>query len=392
MTDTASLNSPILPPALLGILGGGQLGLYFTLAAKRRGYRVCVLDPDVNSPAGNVADQHLCAAFDDQAALTVLAKTCAAISTEFENIDVASMRYLEKYTRISPSADCVAIAQNRAEEKKWMRRAGLKTAPYLELNTLADCDLATNEANFTFPALLKTTRMGYDGKGQITVNCLAELRSAYLSLGEVACVLEERLALKQEISVILARSDCGDIQCFPVAENQHANGILKYSIVPARISAQLADKAVEMAKTLAQQLNYIGVLTLELFVLDNGDLVVNEIAPRPHNSGHYSIDACLNSQFDQQVLTLCGFKPRSAAQHHPAVMFNLLGDLWCANSQRPPNFVDVLNEAQLYLYGKTSAKKGRKMGHVTLLAKPEEDIETAFLRAVELQKNCLFSE
>jgi 5-(carboxyamino)imidazole ribonucleotide synthase len=391
MTDTACLNSPILPPALLGILGGGQLGLYFTLAAKRRGYRVCVLDPDVNSPAGQVADQHLCAAFDDKAALSTLAHTCAAISTEFENIDVNSMRYLEGYTRVSPSAHCVAIAQNRAEEKKWMRRAGLKTAPYLELNTLADCDVATNAANFVFPALLKTTRMGYDGKGQITVNSLAELRSAYLSLGDVACVLEERLALKQEISVILARSDCGEIQCFPVAENQHVNGILKYSIVPARISAQLADKAVEMAKTLAQQLNYVGVLTLELFVLDNGDLVVNEIAPRPHNSGHYSMDACLHSQFDQQVLTLCGFKPRSTVQHHPAVMFNLLGDLWCANSQRPPNFVDVLNEAELYLYGKTSAKKGRKMGHVTVLAKPEDDIEATLIRAVELQKNCIFS-
>lgn len=391
MNNATYLNAPILPPALLGILGGGQLGLYFTLAAKRRGYRVCVLDPDVNSPAGQIADQHLCAAFDDEVALSTLANTCAAISTEFENIDVDSMRYLEQYTRVSPSADCVAIAQNRAEEKKWMRRAGLKTAPYLELNTLVDCNLAINAANFTFPALLKTTRMGYDGKGQIIVNSLAELRSAYLSLGEVACILEERLALKQEISVVLARSDCGDIQCFPVTENQHVNGILKYSIAPARTSIQLTEKALEMAKTLAQQLNYIGVLTLELFVLDNGDLVVNEIAPRPHNSGHYSIDACLHSQFDQQVLTLCGFKPKSTTQHHPAVMFNLLGDLWCINSQRPPSFVDVLNDAQLYLYGKKSAKKGRKMGHITLLSKPEEDIEATLIRAIELQKNCTFS-
>lgn len=370
----------ILPPAMLGILGGGQLGRMFTVAAKTMGYRVTVLDPDPMAPAAEFADVHLCQAYDDAEALNTLANTCAAITTEFENVNADSMRWLSQLVPVSPSGDCVAIAQNRISEKTWINKAGLATAPYLAITS--EADLATDLTPY-LPGILKTARLGYDGKGQIRVQTAAEVAVAYQQLGANDCVLEKMLDLKSEVSAIVTRVSDAQISCFPVAENHHANGILDVSIVPARVSAELAEQAQTMAKQLASALNYVGVLAVEFFVLADDRLVINEIAPRPHNSGHYTLDACACDQFQQQVRAMCGLLPGDSRLLSPVVMVNLLGDSW-GEDQSEPNWA-VLMEApnvHLHLYGKKSARPGRKMGHFTVLsATADEALEQA--RAIQ---------
>ena len=370
----------ILPPAMLGILGGGQLGRMFTVAAKTMGYRVTVLDPDPMAPAAEFADVHLCQAYDDTEALNTLANTCAAITTEFENVNADSMRWLSQFVPVSPSGDCVAIAQNRISEKTWINKAGLATAPYLAITS--EADLATDLTPY-LPGILKTARLGYDGKGQIRVQTAAEVAVAYQQLGTNDCVLEKMLDLKNEVSAIVTRVSDAQISCFPVAENHHANGILDVSIVPARVSAELAEQAQTMAKQLASALNYVGVLAVEFFVLADDRLVINEIAPRPHNSGHYTLDACACDQFQQQVRAMCGLLPGDSRLLSPVVMVNLLGDSW-GEDQSEPNWA-VLMEApnvHLHLYGKKSARPGRKMGHFTVLsATADEALEQA--RAIQ---------
>lgn len=370
----------ILPPAMLGILGGGQLGRMFTVAAKTMGYRVTVLDPDPIAPAAEFADVHLCHAYDDAEALNTLANTCAAITTEFENVNADSMRWLSQFVPVSPSGDCVAIAQNRISEKTWINKAGLATAPYLAITS--EADLATDLTPY-LPGILKTARLGYDGKGQIRVQTAAEVAAAYQQLGANDCVLEKMLDLKSEVSAIVTRVSDAQISCFPVAENHHANGILDVSIVPARVSAELAEQAQTMAKQLASALNYVGVLAVEFFVLADDRLVINEIAPRPHNSGHYTLDACACDQFQQQVRAMCGLLPGDSRLLSPVVMVNLLGDSW-GEDQSEPNWA-VLMEApnvHLHLYGKKSARPGRKMGHFTVLsATADEALEQA--RAIQ---------
>lgn len=354
----------ILPPAMLGILGGGQLGRMFTVAAKTMGYRVTVLDPDAHAPAAAFADVHLHAPFDDREALATLASTCAAVTTEFENVNADAMRQLAQHTRVSPSGDCVAIAQDRIAEKSWINQAGLPTAPYLPVLAAADLD---GDLTPYLPGILKTARLGYDGKGQVRVDTADQARAAYAELGDIACVLEKRLTLALEVSVIVTRSHPAQMAVFPVAENQHAHGILDVSIVPARIDPALATQAQNMAKQLAETLNYIGVLAVEFFVLADNALVVNEIAPRPHNSGHYTLDACLTDQFQQQVRALCGLLPGKTDLLSPVVMVNLLGDVWPSTGGEP--HWDVLMEApnaHLHLYGKQHARPARKMGHFTV--------------------------
>ena len=356
----------ILPPAMLGILGGGQLGSMFTVAAKTMGYRVTVLDPDANAPAARFADVHLCAPYNDPDALKTLGETCSAVTTEFENVNAEAMRALAERTRVSPSGDCVAIAQNRIVEKSWINKAGLPTAPYLAIESVEDIqvDLAPY-----LPGILKTARLGYDGKGQVRVKTAAEARAAYADLGGQACVLEKMLDLKLEVSAIVTRTSPAQVAVFPVAENRHAGGILDVSIVPARIAPELAVAAQSMAKTLAEALDYVGVLAVEFFVLADDTLVVNEIAPRPHNSGHYTLDACLTDQFQQQVRAMCNLLPGRTDLLSPAVMVNLLGDSWREDGGEP-NWA-VLAEApnvHLHLYGKQQARAGRKMGHYTVLS------------------------
>lgn len=361
----------ILPPAMLGILGGGQLGRMFVTAAKRMGYRVTVLDPDANAPAADFADVHLCAAFDDAEALATLARSCAAITTEFENVNADAMRLLAKTTRVSPSGDCVAIAQDRIAEKSWINKAGLPTAPYLAIESVEDIqvDLAPY-----LPGILKTARLGYDGKGQVRVKTADEARAAYANLGGQACVLEKMLDLKLEVSAIVTRTSPAQVAVFPVSENIHKNGILDESIVPARIAPELAARAQQYARQLAEALDYVGVLAVEFFVLGDDSLVVNEIAPRPHNSGHYTIDACVTDQYQQQVRAMCGLLPGNTGLLSPVVMVNLLGDVWQEDGGEP-NWAVLMEapNAHLHLYGKKQARVGRKMGHYCVLAASVDD-------------------
>lgn len=357
---SAALPGPLLPPAMLGVLGGGQLGRFFVIAARQMGYRVAVVDPDRDSPAGALADRHIVADYGDRAALDELAAACAAITTEFENVPAESMSYLARTRRVAPSAQCVAISQDRIREKSAMVENGLPVGPYAPV--LEAKDLERPEL---YPAVLKRARFGYDGKGQARVADADAARAAWQGLGAVPCVLERAIALDCEVSVVVARGDDGATTPFVVAENEHRAGILDVSIAPARVPAALAHEAQEMASRLAAALGYVGVLGVEFFVTA-GSLLVNEVAPRPHNSGHYTMDACVTSQYEQQVRALCGLPLGDARLLSPAVMVNVLGDAW---RDGEPDWAAVLAEprARLHLYGKASARAGRKMGHFTVL-------------------------
>jgi len=356
----------ILPDSILGVLGGGQLGRMFTVAARSMGYRVWVLDPDPGSPAGGIADRHLRAAYRDAAALTDMGENCAAVTTEFENVPAETLQFLESRVPVRPGSKAVAIARDRILEKTFIRAQGLATAPFFAIRK--EDDLADACQQLQMPALLKTAQLGYDGKGQLAVNNPDEARQCFQRLGATPCVLEERVQLELELSVILARSVSGETAVFPVAENTHVNGILDTSYVPARVSDELAGQAEHMARTLADAMQYCGVLAVEFFLTANGKLLINEMAPRPHNSGHYTLDACLNSQFEQQVRALCGLPPGSTALLSPVVMVNILGDWWLEGAPPPWGHLFKHPQTKLHLYGKQQARAGRKMGHFNCLA------------------------
>lgn len=366
-------SSIILPPAMLGMLGGGQLGRFFVIAAHEMGYKVTVLDPDKNSPAGRIADVHLCAGYDDKDALQQLAENCAAVTTEFENVPAATMEYLAKTLHVRPGAAAVAIAQNRVLEKNFVREAGLPVAPFEVIEQLDDIP-----EQGVYPGILKVARFGYDGKGQVRVADQAEAIAAFETLGKEVCVLEKMLPLDYEVSVILGRDANGNIAAFPTAENSHLNGILDVSIVPARAPTILHEQAHQYAMHIAEQLDYVGILAVEFFVSD-GQLLVNEIAPRPHNSGHYTIDACVTSQFEQQVRILAGLPLGDARMHSYAVMVNILGDVW-ENGEPAWDKILAYPQLKLHLYGKHEARRGRKMGHFTMLGK---DVETVVALAMQ---------
>ena len=355
----------ILPGATLGVLGGGQLGRMFTLAAISMGYRVVVLDPDPHSPAGHIADQHIQASYQDHAALQMLGDECAVVTTEFESVPADSMEFLGKFCQVRPHAEAVRIAQDRIREKTWVQDLGLATAPFAAVYEQSDLEEAF--AGLEPPLLLKTAFLGYDGKGQIRVDTLEEAEAAFTHLGNMACVLEEMVELEREISVILARSIDGQTAIYPVGDNQHRNGILDTTIVPAGIDDKTRNSAVGMATRLADTMNYCGVLAVEFFCTRQGELLINEIATRPHNSGHYTVDACATSQFEQQVRMMCGLPPGDTQLYSPVVMTNLLGDIW---SNGGPAWDIILNEpqARLHLYGKHEPRQGRKMGHFNCLA------------------------
>ena len=359
----------INPGAWLGLLGGGQLGRMFTMAAQSMGYKVLVLDPGSDSPAGSVADGHIQADYTDDAALTEMAARCAAATTEFENVPAESLQQLSERCVVSPAADSVAVAQDRIREKLFLRDHGFSTAPFVVIQSAAD--LRAPEVSSLLPGILKVSRFGYDGKGQVRVLAAGELDDAFATLQGEACVLEKQVTLQKELSVVVARGFDDAVVTFPVSENEHDNGILDLSIVPARVTPDIATEARQQAIDLANKLNYRGVLCVEYFVLGDGRLLINEIAPRPHNSGHYTIDACVTSQFEQQVRVMCSSPLGDTSMHRPSVMLNLLGDLW-ANGQ--PNWETVLRHrgAKLHLYGKSEPRPGRKMGHVTVLAQQTE--------------------
>lgn len=364
----------ILPGQTLGLLGGGQLGRMFTVAARTLGYRVSVLDPDPVAPAAEFATAHLAAAYTDRASLEELATTCAAVTTEFENAPAEALVALGKRIAVRPSGSAVAVAQDRRREKGFFAERGLPLGPHAVIESESDIEQAL--ARVKLPGLLKTARFGYDGKGQARVASAGDIARVFREWKSVPCVLEELLALEREVSVVLARSAEGEIAVFPVAENQHANGILDITIAPARIPGRLADEATALASRVATELDYVGVLAVEMFMV-GGRLLLNEIAPRPHNSGHYTIDACRTSQFEQQVRVLCDLPLGDPSQHSPAVMVNLLGDAW---RDGEPRWEAVLRHAgaHLHLYGKREARPGRKMGHVTICdAVPDRALEIA---------------
>jgi 5-(carboxyamino)imidazole ribonucleotide synthase len=368
----------IVPPATIGMLGGGQLGRYSIVAARLMGYGTVVLDPDPDAPAGKVADTHLVAPYDDPAALDALAATCAVVTTEFENPPAAALERLARDTLVAPNPAAVAVAQDRIAEKRFLAGIGVATAPWVA----AGPDGADGEVGF--PAIVKTARLGYDGKGQVPVDDADAVASALAELG-VPCVIEQRVPLDLEISVIVARAADGRHATYPLAENRHVNGILDLSVVPARVPDDLAREASALALQIAGALDYVGVLAVEMFVSE-GRLLVNELAPRPHNSGHWTLDGALTSQFEQQVRAVCGLAlgPTSLVRGDgigAAAMVNLLGDLWADGE---PAWDRALTTAgsTLHLYGKREARPGRKMGHLTVLAATADD---AAERAIALR-------
>ncbi len=365
---------------MLGMLGGGQLGRFFVIAAHEMGYKVTVLDPDKNSPAGRIADVHLCAAYDDPAALRQLSETCAAVTTEFENVPAATLEHLAQHCTVRPSASAVAIAQHRVSEKTFFRDAGLPVGMFEVINS--EADLPADDSAI-YPAVLKVARFGYDGKGQARVKNREEAREAFARFKQETCVLEQMLALDYEVSVVLARDAQGKVAAFPLAENSHLNGILDVTIAPARATEVIKAKAQALAVEIAEKLDYVGVLGVEFFV-SGGKLLVNEMAPRPHNSGHYTIDACVTNQFEQQVRALTGLPLGDSHLHSHAVMVNILGDVWKGaepawdKSLAHPNL-------KLHLYGKHEARPGRKMGHFTVLGRDTEStLNQALIARAEL--------
>lgn len=363
-------SSPILPGDWLGMIGGGQLGRMFCHAAQSLGYRVAVLDPDEKSPAGAVADLHIRAAYDDEAALAELSARCKAVTTEFENVPAASLDILARNSVTRPAAPAVAVVQDRIREKAFLAENGIPVAPYrpvIEASDLADAP------DVLFPGILKVARLGYDGKGQARVSGRDEALAAFREFGERPCVLEAMLPLASEISVVMARGADGATVVYPSATNVHRDGILAVSTVDAaQGQSPLSGRAGAAALRVAQALDYVGVLCVEFFVLDDGRLVANEIAPRPHNSGHYTMNASVTSQFEQQARATAGLPLGSTDALCSVVMLNLLGDLWFeagSNTPREPDWAAVLAVpgAQLHLYGKADARRGRKMGHVNVL-------------------------
>jgi 5-(carboxyamino)imidazole ribonucleotide synthase len=388
----------LLPGATLGMMGGGQLARMWAHAAQRMGYQTAVLDPDAQSPAGQISHHHIQCAYDDAAGLAQLAALSAAVSTEFENVSAAALQQLAQSLPVAPSGEAVAVTQDRLLEKAHINasaalaaaqgRTAVLTVPYVALCTAQDLAQAQAQTNL-FPAILKTARLGYDGKGQITVKLASDLAAAWAQLGQVPCVLEKRMPLQLECSVLVARGFDGQMVHWPLQRNTHVNGILhttEVSVAPSDqlVPTRLAHQAVQAAQDLAQSLNYVGVLCVEFFVVSADEagasekLYVNEMAPRPHNSGHYSMDACDLSQFEAQVRCMAGLPLTQPRLHSPVIMLNLLGDMWfdATGQWREPAWDQVLGlpGVHLHLYGKAEARRGRKMGHLNVTASTLDEV------------------
>ncbi len=361
----------ILPGATLGMLGGGQLGRMFVHAATSMGYRVIVLDPSSSSPAGEIAHLHLQAKYDDAHSLKALAQECSVITTEFENVPAEVFEHLEKTCLVSPNARALELAQDRIKEKQFAQSLNIPPTPFYTVSNVQDIEQAFSD--LSSPMILKTTRLGYDGKGQAVVNTAQECIDQWNKLDKVECVLEKKITLKSEVSVVLARSTAKELSFFPVAENVHKDGILFTSTVPAKVSEDIQNLAKSHAQKIAEDLDYCGVLAVEFFVDDDGNLFFNEMAPRTHNSGHYTMDACYTSQFEQQVRAICGLPLGNPEAHSAVTMVNVLGDLWNIQGEQP-NWSRILTDnVKLHLYGKHQARVGRKMGHFNYLAEQEMD-------------------
>lgn len=364
----------ILPGQTIGIIGGGQLGRMMAIAAKAMGYRIAVLDPEPDSPCGQVSDEKVIAAYNDLAAIKKLAELSDVITYEFENIDAAALAWLCNNAYVPQGTKLLDISQDRIKEKNAIQQTGVQVAPFAVIHSLED--IYDNIERLGYPAVLKTSRGGYDGKGQLVIKEKQDIENGAALLGHGPCVLEKWVPFKKEISVILTGSLSGEIKVFPVAENIHFNNILHQTIVPARISERAKDKAIQYAKKLAQEFQLVGTLAVEMFLTDDDEIYINELAPRPHNSGHYTIEACETSQFEQHIRAVCNLPLASTNQLKPAVMVNILGEHQAAVLKKMPEMKDW----KIHLYGKKDPKIKRKMGHVTIL---RESVETAIEEAVK---------
>ncbi|MCA8927970.1 MAG: 5-(carboxyamino)imidazole ribonucleotide synthase [Alphaproteobacteria bacterium] len=351
----------IAPGATIGVLGGGQLGRMFALAAARLGYRVHVFAPEADNPTEQVCAAATHAGYDDTAALKAFAAACDVVTYEFENVPVDAAETIAATTPVRPAPDWLRVAQDRRREKAFVQAAGAEVAAYKAIATAADL----TQPGLSFPGILKTAQSGYDGKGQVRVADASDLPAAWESLGRVPCVLEAVVPFERELSVIVARGADGRVQCFPPVENRHENHILAETIAPAPVADSVAAKAVALAESIARHGDLVGLVAVEMFLLPDGGLLVNELAPRPHNSGHWSMDACQTDQFEQCVRAVCGLPLGGTAVLAPARMRNLLGDAvddWARYLADPT--------AHLHLYGKGEARPGRKMGHVNFVDLP----------------------
>jgi 5-(carboxyamino)imidazole ribonucleotide synthase len=372
----------VIPPgSTLGLLGGGQLGRMFTAAAVRMGYQVVVVDPDPHAPAAELASHHIRADWTDQVVIEELRRRVAAVTTEFENVPADVLRALGAHLPIHPRAEAVAVCQDRATEKQFLNDAGIATVAWAPIQRAEDLSAAWHTVGGS--AILKTARMGYDGKGQVMVPGLGALASGWESLGKTACVLERKVTLASEVSVMVARTHDGHVATWPIGENVHVNGILHTTVVPAPVTEHHESLARETAIRVAKALNYVGVLGVECFLTTDGVLLVNELAPRPHNSGHWTLDAAVTSQFEQQVRTVAGLPLGDTSLLSPVAMVNILGDAWRAG---PPHFDRALAVpgVRLHLYGKREPRAGRKMGHLTAVAETGEAARETALRAWSL--------
>jgi 5-(carboxyamino)imidazole ribonucleotide synthase len=371
----------IVPPgSVIGVLGGGQLGRMFALAARRMGYRIHTYSPEEDSPTGHVADVEVTAAYDDLDRLREFAQGLDVLTFEFENVPRAALDEVERLVPVHPSAEALWVSQNREREKDFLRKVNVPLAPWAPVRT--SDDLAAALSSVGAPAVLKTAAFGYDGKGQARVPSknLSEAETAWAALGRVPCVLESLVEFQREVSVIAARGAGGEVAFFPVFENEHSRHILDVTRAPAPLTLSEENLAHEIARTILAALSYVGVLCIEMFHTSSGSLLVNEIAPRPHNSGHLTIDACATSQFEQQLRAVCGLPLGSAELLKPAAMANLLGDLWAGGEPRWENAC-ALPGVALHLYGKKVPRPGRKMGHLTALGDTPDDARRRVLEA-----------
>lgn len=377
-------NKVILPGQTIGIIGGGQLGRMMAIAAKAQGFRIAVLDPTEDSPCGQVADYKIVDAYDSLSAIKKLAEISDVITYEFENIDAACLDWLTNNANVPQGSALLEITQDRVKEKKAIEQAGIKIAPYVVVEKTND--IYNGLAQLGYPAVLKTARGGYDGKGQYVIKESSQVAEAEELLNNGVCVLEKWIPFNKEISVIITRSGKGEATVFPASENIHFNNILHESIVPARISEFAKDLAIEKASKLAEYLHLVGTLAVEMFLTEDEEIYINELAPRPHNSGHYTIEACETSQFEQHIRAVCNWPLASTRLLRPAVMVNILG-------QHQAQIIDKIPDLQdwkIHLYGKQEPKENRKMGHITLLRSSVEialdEIENTNIWNVQTEK------
>lgn len=370
----------ILPPETIGIIGGGQLGRMMALAAKQMGYMVAVLDPTPNCPTAQVADQHIIASYDDMEAIKQLTDSSDVITYEFENVDVTAATYIEQQGKLPQGASALAVTQNREQEKQLMKQFNLPVAPFSIVNNGEECEEALS--TMSYPLVIKTCRGGYDGKGQIKLNTAADKEQAIeFAEQNQPCIIEQWIPFDKEISVVFTRAQSGEMTFFPMAENEHQDHILYKTTAPAIISDAVKEKAIQAASTIAKEMNIVGTFAIEMFVKED-EIFLNEMAPRPHNSGHYSIEACNISQFAQHIRAICGFHLTEITAHQPAIMINVLGE----DLEQVMNMMPVLSNGFVHLYGKAEAKEKRKMGHITFIGETIKELNE-LVRSFEEEKH-----